>query len=133
MRCVSELLSRLGEIKTRDGTHKLSLQLALAAMACLALQHAPRAVAGAHVQVIVRRDALAQVGRSYPEVGKGRLGARAGRSAPAVLGFIFTFHVILQTPQFSWRWGGTQRTNDAIRTQSARVQEKKRETYFLNT
>lgn len=40
-KCVSSLLSHLGEMKTRNLTYKLSLQLALAATAWLALERAP--------------------------------------------------------------------------------------------
>lgn len=96
-----------------NGTYKLPLQLALGAMARLALDLSPTAVVRAHVQVIVGGDALAQVRCSCPEVGEGRLRARMVFSAAAVLKVIFALHVILQTPQFSYI-GSKTRTSDAI-------------------
>lgn len=116
--------------KTRDQTHKLSLQLALTAAGRLALDYIPGAVVRAHVQVVVCRDALAEVGGSRPEVGKGRLGARAGLGAPTVLLLVFALHVILQTPQLPWRReDGTDRkgTNDEIRVEEKKEKGKRRE------
>lgn len=100
-------------LRGENGTYKLPLQLALGAAAWLALERSSTAVVGAHIQVIVGRDALAQVCRSCPEVGEGRLGARAVFGTAASLEFIFALHVIFQTPQVScigWKTG----TNDAI-------------------
>lgn len=107
--------------KQWNQTYKLPLQLALAT-GRLALDHSHRAVVRAHVQVVIRRDALAEVGSSRPEVGKRRLGARAGLGAPAALGLIFTLHVILQTPQLTWR----RRKREEQKAQMVKRRRKKK-------
>lgn len=60
-------VTRWGE----NGTYKLSFQLVLGATASLSLEPSPTVVVRAHIQVIIGRDALAQVRCSCPEVGEG--------------------------------------------------------------
>lgn len=96
----------------KNQTYKLPLQLALTGG--FGLGCTPRAVVQAHVQVVVRRDALAEVGGPSAEVGKGRLGAWAGLGAPSMIRLIFTLHVILQTPQLPCKIKGNTKANDWI-------------------
>lgn len=113
-----------------NATYKLSFQLALGAMASLALDPSPAAVVRAHIQVIISGDALAQVRCSRPEVGKGRLGAWTGFGTPAALKVVFALHVILQTPQLSYM-GVELGRNDARQPNSpVKVQQRLRVKYL---
>lgn len=70
-------------------------------MSRLALSCGSGAEVRAEVQVVVGRDALAQIGGSRSQVGKGRVGPRAGFGRAATHWLVFALHVILQTPQIS--------------------------------
>lgn len=71
-------------------TYKFPLELAL-----VAARRLGRAVVQAHVQVVVGRHALTEVGSPHPEVGERRLGL----GAAALLCHVVSLHVVLQSPQ----------------------------------